>query len=75
VVSHAPVIVGQRSLFQVGDLPGLPAAQRAAAINRRLDSFVRRPEQIAGVRINARGAERVLTVAGHEIVTLPRVNP
>jgi small conductance mechanosensitive channel len=63
-------MVGQRRLFDVGDLPGLPAAQRAAAINRRLDSFVRHPGQINDVKLNLRGSERVLTVAGREILTV-----
>ena len=41
--THAPVIVGARRLFDVGALPGETAADRAAAVNRRIDSFVRNP--------------------------------
>src|SRR5690349_17265479 len=38
--THAPVFVGAQRLFDVGGLPDQSAADRAAAINRRIDSFV-----------------------------------
>jgi small conductance mechanosensitive channel len=68
--TRAPVLVGQRRIFDVGARPGQPAEDRAAAINRRIESYVRNPDQIAPVAISLRGSERVLAVAGREVATV-----
>jgi hypothetical protein len=51
--THAPIFAGPHRLFDVGALPGQSAADRAAAINRRIDSFVRHPARIAPVEMRA----------------------
>jgi small conductance mechanosensitive channel len=71
-VTHAPIRVAQRRLFEVGGLPGQPAAARAAAINQRIDSFVRHPERIAPVDVKLRGPEEVLTMARQDLLTVTR---
>jgi small-conductance mechanosensitive channel len=63
-------MVGQRTLFEIGGRPGQPASERAAAINRRIESFVRQPVRIAPVAIAHRNGEQILTVAGREILTV-----
>jgi small conductance mechanosensitive channel len=68
--THAPIMVGQQRLFDVGALPDKPAQERADVINRRIDSFVRQPERIQPVEVRLRGGERVLAVGGREILTV-----
>lgn len=68
--THAPVMVGTRRLFDVGALPDQTAADRAAAINRRIDSFARNPERIAPVEVKLRGPERVLTIGTRDLLTV-----
>jgi small-conductance mechanosensitive channel len=66
---HAPVFVGTQRLFDVGALPDQSAADRAVAINRRIDSFVRNPERIAPVEAKLRGRERILAIGGRDLLT------
>jgi len=68
--THAPVMVGARRLFDVGALPAQTAADRAAAINRRIDSFVRNPERIAPVEVKLRGTQRVLAIGDRDLLTV-----
>jgi small conductance mechanosensitive channel len=68
--THAPVMVGTRRLFDVGALPDQTAADRTAAINRRIDSFFRNPQQIAPVEVKLRGKERILAIGGRDLLTV-----
>jgi small conductance mechanosensitive channel len=70
--THAPIRVGERRLFEVGSLPGQPAAARATAINQRIDGFVRHPERIAPVDVKLRGQEEMLTMGRQDLLTVTR---
>ena len=41
-----------------------------AAINRRIDSFVRNPQRIAPVEVKLRGQERVLAIGSRDLLTV-----
>jgi len=68
--THAPILVGTRQVFEVGAVEGQAAAERAAAINRRIESFVRQPAQIRPVEVQVRGSERILVIGGRQILTV-----
>nr|MDQ3323828.1 mechanosensitive ion channel family protein [Acidobacteriota bacterium] len=64
------VRVDGRSLFRVGGAGSTTAANRAAQIERRLNSLLEKPEAIAPAQIGAQGEERVVNVAGVTVVTV-----
>jgi small-conductance mechanosensitive channel len=68
--STSPLIVGTEPLFNVGALPGQSAAARAAAINRRIASFVNHPEEIEPVRARPKGPEWVLAIGERDLLTV-----
>ena len=68
--TYSPIAVGGQHLFDVGSLPGQSAADRAAQINRRIDSFVRNPERITPVEVEIRGKERILALGGRDLLTV-----
>ncbi len=64
------VRVDGRSLFRVGGAGNTTAANRAAQIERRLNSLLEKPEAIAPAQIGAQGEERVINVAGVTVATV-----
>src|SRR5438093_1295466 len=68
--AHAPIMVDQQRLFEVGAIEGQSAVERAAAINRRIDSFVQHPARIGPVQVHMRGQERVLAIDDRELLTV-----
>ena len=64
------VRVDGRSLFRVGGAGNTTAENRAAQIERRLNSLLEKPEAIAPAQIESQGEERVVNVAGVTVVTI-----
>ena len=68
---RAPVRVDGRTIFRVGPIEDMAAADRAARVESRLEALLENPQAIAPAVIETSGPdERIITIAGAPILTV-----